>query len=76
MFLIEKNRNEKCDYFLVCDYNQIPYIKKAAPNSNFMIHSTGLDIDGLRWWKSIKPGKYLIGIKTKNIFYMLASYMI
>jgi len=44
--LIEKIVMKNVDYFLVCDYNQIPYIKKAAPNSKILIHSTGLNIDG------------------------------
>ena len=44
--LIERLVMKNVDYFLVCDYNHIPYIKKAAPKSRFEIYSTGLNMEG------------------------------
>ncbi len=41
---IEKRVFKNVNYFLVCDNNQIPYIKKAAPKSKIEILSTGIDI--------------------------------
>ncbi len=64
--LIEKIVMKNVDYFLVCDYNQIPYIKKAAPNSNFMIHSTGLDIDGFTPVEKYKAREMLNWDKNKK----------
>lgn len=40
---IEKRVMKNVDRFLVCDYNQIPYIKKAAPESKVEIYTSGLN---------------------------------
>jgi glycosyltransferase involved in cell wall biosynthesis len=42
---IEKRVMKNIDCFLVCDYNQIPYIKKATTSGLIHIHSVGLDIE-------------------------------
>ena len=41
---IEKLVMKNIDHFLVCDYNQIPYIQKVADKSKIDISSTGLNI--------------------------------
>ena len=41
---IEKLVMKNIDHFLVCDYNQIPYIQKVAEKSKIDISSTGLNI--------------------------------
>lgn len=46
--LIEKIVFKNVDFFLVCDYNQIPYIKKSAPMRQIEIHSTGLNVEGIK----------------------------
>ena len=43
--LVEKRVLKNVACFLVCDYNQIPYIKKADGAAKFHIHSVGLDIN-------------------------------
>lgn len=57
--LIEKIVLKNVDFFLVCDYNQIPYIKKSAPDSQFEIHSTGLNVDGIKPYEKNKARKIL-----------------
>jgi len=42
--IAEKIVMKNVDQFLVCDFNEIPYIKKAAPKSKVQISSTGLNI--------------------------------
>ena len=44
--VVEKRVLKNIDYFLVCDYNEIPYIRKAAPKGRFRIFSSGLNMDG------------------------------
>ncbi len=43
---IEKKVMKNVDYFLVCDYNQVPYIKEVAPQSRIAIYTSGLNIKG------------------------------
>jgi len=42
---IEKRVLKNVDYFLVCDYSEIPYLKMAVPNGKFKIFSSGLNIN-------------------------------
>lgn len=42
--ITEKIVMKNVDHFLVCDFNEIPYIKKVAPKSKIDISSTGLNI--------------------------------
>lgn len=42
--ITEKIVMRNIDQFLVCDFNEIPYIKKVAPKSKIEISSTGLNI--------------------------------
>lgn len=57
--VIEKRILKNVDYFLVCDYNQIPYIKEAAPKGKFQIFSSGLNIDGFHPIDKIEARKML-----------------
>ncbi len=41
----EKVTFKNIDYFLLCDYEQIPYIRKSAQDMKHIIFSAGLDID-------------------------------
>jgi len=40
----EKITFKNIDYFLLCDYDEIPYVKKSAPLMKYIIFSAGLDI--------------------------------
>lgn len=41
----EKVSLKNIDYFLVCDYKQVPYIKKSAPEAEWILFSSGLDVN-------------------------------
>ncbi len=41
----EKLTMKNIDYFLLCDYKQVPYIKKSAPNAEWILFSSGLDVN-------------------------------
>lgn len=40
----EKLVMKNIDYFLISDYKQVPYVKKSAPNADWIFFSTGLDV--------------------------------
>jgi D-inositol-3-phosphate glycosyltransferase len=39
----EKKTFKYINYFLICDYKQIPYIEKVVPHFKYQIYSAGLD---------------------------------
>lgn len=41
----EKVTFKHIDYFLVCDYKQVPYIKRSATDAEWIIFSSGLDVN-------------------------------
>jgi glycosyltransferase involved in cell wall biosynthesis len=43
--LAEKFVLKNIDYFLICDKGQLPYIKKAAPNSNYIFYNPAVDLE-------------------------------
>ncbi|MEO8512660.1 MAG: glycosyltransferase family 4 protein [Ignavibacteria bacterium] len=47
--IIEKITFKNICYFLICDINQVKYIKKANPGMQFEIFSTGLDIKRFKY---------------------------
>ncbi len=57
--LIEKIVMKNVDFFLVCDFNQIPYIKKSAPGSQCEIHSTGLNVEEIKPYEKNKAREIL-----------------
>ena len=64
--IVEKKVLKNVDYFLVCDYNQIPYLKEAAPEGKFHIFSSGLDIDGFKPVDKMKARDILGWDKNKK----------
>ncbi len=42
---VEKRLLKRIDYFLLCDFFQIPYLEKACPKIRYTIFSSGLDVD-------------------------------
>lgn len=63
---IESRVLKNVDYFLVCDYNEIPYIKKAVPNAKSKIFSSGLNMDGFHPTDKIKAREILGWDKDKK----------
>lgn len=63
---VEKRVLKNIDYFLVCDYNQMPYIKEAAPKAKFKIFSSGLNIDGFKPVEKTKAREILGWDKNKK----------
>ncbi len=57
--VMEKRILKNVDYFLVCDYNEIPNIKKAAPEGRFKIFSSGINMDGFHQIDKMKARKML-----------------
>jgi glycosyltransferase involved in cell wall biosynthesis len=45
--LIEKLVLKNVDYFLICDKYQIPYIKKATPNSKYVMFNPSIDFENI-----------------------------
>ncbi|MGA2668191.1 MAG: glycosyltransferase family 4 protein [Ignavibacteria bacterium] len=43
--LAEKLVLKNIDYFLICDKYQLQYIKKAAPNSNYIFYNPAVDLE-------------------------------
>ena len=43
--LIEKLVLKNVDYFLVCDKREFPYIKKAAPDSKYVLYNPSIDLE-------------------------------
>jgi glycosyltransferase involved in cell wall biosynthesis len=41
----EKRLLKRIDYFFLCDFFQIPYLEKTSPKINYIIFSSGLDVD-------------------------------
>jgi glycosyltransferase involved in cell wall biosynthesis len=63
---IEKKVLNNVDYFLVCDYNEIPFIKEAAPKAKFKIFSSGLNMDGFQPIDKMKAREILGWDKNKK----------
>lgn len=63
---VEKYVMKNVDYFLVCDYFQIPYIQQAAPDCNYTIFSTGLDVSKMKPVAKTEAREYLGWKKNKK----------
>jgi glycosyltransferase involved in cell wall biosynthesis len=44
----EKKTFKYINYFLICDYKQIPYIEKVVPHFKYQIYSGGLDTNNFK----------------------------
>jgi glycosyltransferase involved in cell wall biosynthesis len=57
--LTEKLLMKRVHTFMICDKNQIPYLQKTAPESEFVLFSTGLDTDKIHPVEKSKARKEL-----------------
>lgn len=64
--IVEKKVLKNVNYFLVCDYNQIPFIKMAVPQGKFQIFSSGLNIEGFKPTDKMKAREILGWEKDKK----------
>lgn len=72
---VEKLTMNNIDHFLLCDYKQIPYIKKAAKGAEWTLFSTGLDVDKFRLISKETARKELgLDLSGKYILYVGKLY--
>ncbi|MCC6865841.1 MAG: glycosyltransferase family 4 protein [Ignavibacteria bacterium] len=71
----EKLVMKNIDYFLLCDYKQVPYIKKPAPDAEWILFSSGLDVDKFKVINK-SQAKEQLGLKdsAKYILYVGKLY--
>lgn len=71
----EKLSLKNIDYFLICDYKQVPYIKKSAPGAEWILFSSGLDVSKFKLIDKIEARQQLgLDQNKKYILYVGKLY--